>query len=175
MARATHKTATSVHDFYANILAADPAEEIQLSKYAGKVLLIVNVACEWGLTKVQYEQLNQLHDEYHDQGLVIIGQPCNQFGKQEPKQGKELLDEIRNKWNAKFTLFERADVNGKDATELFLYLQKHKNCPGLLGFNAIKWNFTKFLIGKDGQPIKRWAPKDDPRKAEDDIKKALAK
>jgi len=84
-----------------------------------------------------------------------------------------LLDEIRNKYLAKFMIFERNDVNGNNAEPLFLYLQKHKNCPGLLGFNGIKWNFTKFLVNKQGVPVKRFAPKDDPFKAEKDIQKLL--
>lgn len=101
--------------------------------------------------------------------MVIIGQPCNQFGKQEPKQGQALVDEIRGKWGAEFMICEREDVNGKDASALFKYLQKHKNCPGILGMNSIKWNFTKFLVNKSGVPVKRFGPKTEPFKAEDDI------
>jgi len=163
----------NVYGFKLKPLCGDPKDEISLDEYKGKVLLIVNVACEWGLTKVQYEQLSELHNKYNDQGLVILGQPCNQFGKQEPKTGKDLQDEIRTKWGAKFTIFERNDVNGDNAEPLFLYLQKHKNCPGLLGFNGIKWNFTKFLVNKEGVPVKRYAPKDEPFKAEKEILKLL--
>jgi len=165
--------ADNVYGFNIHPILGDPKETISLQDFAGKVLLIVNVACEWGLTKSNYEQLNILNNKYKDQGLVIIGQPCNQFGKQEPKEGKELADEIRNKYKAEFMICERADVNGKNATELFKYLQNHKNCPGILGMNSIKWNFTKFLVNKSGVPVKRFAPKDEPFKAESDIVKLL--
>lgn len=161
----------SVHEFSATQLAT--GKPLPLAAYAGQVLIIVNVACEWGLTKKQYEQLNILHDKYHDKGLTILAQPCNQFGKQEPLDGQALLDEIRNKYKAKFEVFEKADVNGKNATPLFKFLQDHPNCPGILGFNGIKWNFSKFLVDKNGLPVKRWAPKDEPFKMEKEIQKLL--
>jgi len=163
----------NVFGFAIKPILGDPTPSMPLSELAGKVLLIVNVACEWGLTKSNYEQLNKLHNQYKDQGLVIIGQPCNQFGKQEPKEGKELSDEIRGKYKAEFMICEREEVNGKNASDLFLYLQKHKNCPGILGMNSIKWNFTKFLVNKSGVPVKRFGPKTEPMKFEDDIVRLL--
>jgi len=159
----------TVYGFEINPILGEPKQTMKLEELAGKVLLIVNVACEWGLTKSNYEQLNKFHSQYKDQGLVIIGQPCNQFGKQEPKEGKELSEEIRNKYKAEFMICERADVNGKNATPLFSYLQKHKNCPGILGMNSIKWNFTKFLVNKSGVPVKRFGPKTEPLKFEKDV------
>lgn len=166
----------NVYFYAAAALGGLPHDTLKMEDFKGKVLLITNVACEWGLTKTNYEQLNQLYDQYHDQGLEIIAQPCNQFGSQEPLSGKDLHNHLQSKWKPKFlsTFFERADVNGNNASELFKYLQTHKNCPGLLGFNGIKWNFTKFLVGRDGVPIKRYGPKDEPKKAEKDIVKALA-
>ena len=179
----------NVYFYSAPALAGpDQPEKIDMNDFKNKVLIIVNVASEWGVTKQNYEQLNQLYEKYNSQGLEIIAQPCNQFGKQEPKSGIDLYNHLfgnfstnkflSNDAKPKFikNYFDRKDVNGSvpEASELFLYLQKHKNCPGLLGFNSIKWNFTKFLIGKDGVPIKRLGPKDGPIKLEDDIVKALA-
>merc|ERR1739845_71120 len=114
-----------------------------------------------------------IHAKYESQGLVVIGQPCNQFGGQEPKEGEALIDEIRNKYNAKFMLLKKADVNGSNATPLFKYLQNHKNCPGILGFDKIKWNFTKFLVDNKGAPSKRYGPKTEPNKAIKDIENLL--
>ena len=164
----------SVHEFTANLLAT--GKEISLSKYAGKLLLIVNVACEWGLTENHYEQLNILHDRYFSKGLVILGQPCNQFAAEEPKEGQELLDQIRTKYKAKFDFFERADVNGENATPLYQFLQSHENCEGVncAESNQIKWNFAKFLVGPDGIPLRRLGPEDDPFEAESYIQRLLA-
>lgn len=116
-----------------------------------------------------------MYEKYNSQGLEIIAQPCNQFGKQEPLEGQALWTHISGKYGPLYTTFtERADVNGDDATPLFLYLQNHKNCKGFIS-NSLKWNFTKFLVGRDGVPIKRYGPKDEPVSAEKDIIKALAK
>lgn len=103
-----------------------------------------------------------------------MAQPCNQFGKQEPLDGQDLYNALSTKYHVNFlsNYFARHDVNGKTGSELFLYLQNHKNCKGTMG-NSIKWNFTKFLVGRDGVPIKRYGPKDEPFKCENDILKAL--
>jgi len=111
-----------------------------------------------------------LHERYSAAGLVIVGQPCNQFGKQEPLDGQALKEHIDNKYKPLWTICEKEDVNGKDATELYKFLQSHKNCKGTLG-NKLKWNFTKFLVGKDGVPCKRYSPKTSPFDIEPDIKK----
>jgi len=116
--------------------------------------------------------LNTLHDRYSSAGLVIVGQPCNQFGKQEPLEGAPLLDHIKTKYKACWPILERADVNGENATELFKYLQTHKNCKGTLG-NKLKWNFSKFLVDKQGVPYKRYSPQTKPFDIEKDIKKLL--
>ena len=167
------RQAKSVYEFTLKTLAGVPKEEISLSEYKGKVLFIVNVASQWGVTKSNYEQLNQLHKQYADKGLVILAQPSNQFGGQEPKQGKALLDHVKSKYGVDFQYFERADVNGKNAVPLWLYLQNHPNTSGTLG-NSIKWNFSKFLIDKNGQPVKRFGTTDGPLKAEKDIIQLLA-
>jgi len=168
------KTAKNVY-FYASAALKPELSPLKMSDYQGKVLLIVNVASEWGLTKTNYEQLNVLYEKYNSKGLEIIAQPSNQFGKQEPLEGADLLKHITEKYKVKYTntYFDRKDVNGDNASELFLYLQKHKNCPGVLGFNGIKWNFTKFLVGRNGVPIKRFGPKEDPFSFEKHIESAL--
>jgi len=174
MASTIWKTAQNVYFYTANALS--PAgKTIAMESYKNKVLLIVNVASEWGLTKQNYKELNELHEKYNNQGLEIIAQPCNQFGSQEPLEGQDLYNHITSKYQPKFmeNYFARNDVNGKNASELFLYLQNHKNCPGFMGINSIKWNFSKFLIGKDGVPIKRFGPKENPLGFEKHIVKAL--
>lgn len=173
----------NVYFYSAPALEGTGKTTLDLADFKGKVLIIVNVACEWGLTVSNYKQLNELHEKYNSKGLEIIAQPCNQFGKQEPKQGQALYDDLAS--NPKYShpkflanYFARKDVNNnraKDSSELFKYLQNHENCPGLLGINKIKWNFSKFLIGRDGVPVKRFAPKDEPIKMEPFIQKELAK
>ena len=170
----------NVYFYSAPALEGTGKTTLNMADFKGKVLIILNVACEWGLTVSNYKQLNELHEKYNSQGLEIIAQPCNQFGKQEPKQGQALYDDLAT--NPKYSFpkflpnyFARNDVNGKNASELFLYLQNHKNCPGILGIDKIKWNFSKFLIGRDGVPVKRFAPKDEPVKMEKYIQEELAK
>jgi len=158
----------SVYDFEA---VGITGETISLSAYEGKVLLIVNTASGCGFTP-QYEGLEALYRQYNDQGLVVLGFPCNQFGGQEPGSDKEIADFCKTSFDVDFPLFSKIDVNGDKAHPLYAYLKKDK--PGFLGSGMIKWNFTKFLVGRDGEPVKRYAPTVKPEEIEDDIKAALA-
>ncbi|MEZ9230664.1 glutathione peroxidase [Vibrio amylolyticus] len=157
-------------EFYKQSINTLQGQELNLSELEGKVVLIVNTASQCGLTP-QYEGLQALHEQYSDQGLVIIGCPCNQFGEQEPGSEKEIEGGCLINYGVSFTMSEKLDVNGKNSHPLFVYLRKQ--LPGVLG-SRIKWNFTKFLIGKDGQPIKRFAPTTKPQAIEAHIKKSLA-
>lgn len=142
-------------------------EEVSLSKYEGKVCLIVNVATMWGLAETNYQQLAQLHDELEVKGLCILGFPCNQFGNQEPKSNAELLEWAEQNavvWD----LFEKVDVKGPDALPLYKCLQNHKNTQGTIT-NNIKWNFYKFLIDRNGVPQKRFKSLIEPLKCKNDI------
>ncbi|MGD8112187.1 glutathione peroxidase [Vibrio sp. TRT 17S01] len=136
----------------------------------GKVVLIVNTASQCGLTP-QYEGLQTLHERYANQGLVIIGCPCNQFGQQEPGDASEIQGGCLINYGVDFTMSEKLEVNGEDSHPVFVYLKQQ--LPGVLG-SRIKWNFTKFLIGKDGLPIKRFAPTTKPEALEKHIQQALA-
>ena len=130
---------------------------VDLSSFKGKTLLIVNVASKCGFTP-QYKDLQNLYDKYQDQGFEVLGFPCNQFGAQEPGTNEEVQSFCELKYNVSFKMFDKIDVNGSDASPLFKYL-KHES-PGILGTEAIKWNFTKFLVNKDGQVVMRFASKD---------------
>ncbi|MCI3926923.1 glutathione peroxidase [Paenibacillus sp. TRM 82003] len=145
-------------------------EDIPLSRYEGKVLLIVNTASQCGFTP-QYKGLQELYEKYRDQGLEILGFPCNQFGGQEPGDEQQISEFCELNFGVTFPLFAKVDVNGDDAHPLFQYLAKE--APGILGSKSIKWNFTKFLVGRDGQPVKRYASTDAPESLEKDISKAL--
>lgn len=145
--------------------------ESTLADYAGKVMLIVNVASQCGFTP-QYAGLEVLWRQYRERGLVVLGFPCNQFGHQEPGDEAEIASFCRLKYDVTFPLFAKIDVNSDTAHPLFDYLKQAK--PGLLGTEAIKWNFTKFLVGKDGQVIRRYAPTDTPESLTKDIEQALA-
>jgi glutathione peroxidase len=141
-------------------------QEISLSQYKGKVLLIVNVASKCGFTP-QYKGLEDLFEEYKGQ-VVVLGFPCNQFGQQEPGNAEEIKNFCSLTYDVKFPLFDKIEVNGKNAHPLYEFLKESK--PGLLGTEAIKWNFTKFLVDKNGEVVKRYAPNDTPEK----IKKEIA-
>ena len=160
--------ASSVYDFSAVDIQG---KKVALKKYAGKALLIVNTASSCGFTP-QYKGLQALHEEYEDQGLVVLGFPCNQFGAQESGNEEEIASFCEMNFGVSFPLMGKVDVNGADAAPLFQWLSAE--APGLLGSKAIKWNFTKFLMGKDGQVIKRYAPQDTPQSLVKDIKAALA-
>ena len=155
----------SVYQFNANTLSG---EEVSLDTYKGKVLLIVNTASKCGLTP-QYEGLEALYKELNSDGLEILGFPCNQFGKQEPGDSTEIASFCLKNYGVSFPMFEKIDVNGDDAHPLYKYLKGE--AKGLLGSEAIKWNFTKFLINKEGEVVERYAPTTPPEKIKADIQK----
>jgi glutathione peroxidase len=157
----------SIYDFSAETLDGRPAP---LKDYAGKVLLIVNVASKCGLTP-QYEGLEALYRQYKDRGLVILGFPCNQFAGQEPGDAAQIQNFCSTTYDVTFPLFAKIDVNGPKAHPLYEYLKREKK--GLLGSEAVKWNFTKFLIGRDGEVAQRFAPQTEPKDIAAAIEKLL--
>ncbi|MEQ1769018.1 MAG: glutathione peroxidase [Devosia sp.] len=146
--------------------------EENLSTYAGKVVLVVNVASGCGFTP-QYEGLEKLWREYGDRGLVVLGFPCNQFGEQESGSATEIAEFCKTMYDVTFPLFAKIDVNGDDAHPLYKWLSEA--APGLLGFNSIKWNFTKFLIARDGTTVRRFGTDVEPAAMARDIEAALEK
>ncbi|MCW1877609.1 glutathione peroxidase [Erwinia sp. INIA-01] len=142
---------------------------IPMADYAGKLVLVVNTASRCGFTP-QYAGLEALYKKYADQGLVVLGFPCNQFGKQEPGSADDIAQTCHINYGVTFPMFEKVEVNGAAAHPLFRYLKEE--LPGVLG-GRIKWNFTKFLIGRDGKPLKRFAPIATPEKMEAAIRAAL--
>jgi glutathione peroxidase len=142
----------------------------QSRDYANKVLLVVNVASECGFTP-QYKDLQTLYEEFHSRGLEILAFPCNQFGGQEPGTPLQIEQFCSTKYGITFPIFQKTDVNGPHTHPLFAYLKTA--APGLLGTEAIKWNFTKFLIGRDGLPLKRYASASSPAGISVDIQKLL--
>ncbi len=144
-------------------------QEVPLSTYRGQLLLVVNTATHCGFTP-QYEGLQALHTRYHDQGLTILDFPSNQFGGQAPGSGEEIHEFCVSRYALGFPQFEKVNVNGEQASPLFVYLKDA--LPGIAG-RGIKWNFTKFLIGRDGTPLKRYAPQTTPEQIEADIKMHL--
>lgn len=146
-------------------------EVVPLSHYEGKVLLIVNVASKCGFTN-QYKGLQALHHELSEQGLVVMGFPCNQFGHQEPGDEDAIKSFCELNYGVTFPMFAKIDVNGDQADPLYQWLKNSR--PGLLGTEAIKWNFTKFLVGRNGEVLKRFAPNSAPDALLADIKEALS-
>lgn len=144
--------------------------DVSIGDFKGKTLLVVNTASACGFTP-QYEGLENLYKKYKDKGLMILAFPCNQFGKQEPGSDSEIKEFCDLKFNITFPLMSKVEVNGDDAEPLFQYLKE--KLPGIMGSQAIKWNFTKFLIDKEGKPVKRYAPKDMPESMEKDIEAIL--
>ncbi len=144
--------------------------EISMRDFQGKVLLIVNVASECGFTK-QYDGLEKLHEKFAEKGLQVIGFPCNQFGGQEPGTDEQIQQFCKSHFGVAFPVMAKIDVNGDTAHPLYQYLKKE--AKGILGTEAIKWNFTKFLISKDGKVVDRFAPTDSPESLEKDILKLL--
>ncbi|RIX82419.1 glutathione peroxidase [Acidovorax cavernicola] len=159
---------TSVYDFQATRIDGKP---VKLSTFRGQVLLIVNTASKCGFTP-QFEGLEALHEKYADQGLTVLGFPSNQFGGQDPGSNEEIGAFCMTNYGVSFPMMEKIDVNGSGALPLYQWLTKEK--PGLLGSTAIKWNFTKFLVGRDGAVLKRYAPLDTPASLTRDIEAALA-
>ena len=157
---------TNLSDFSAK--AIDGSEK-DLSEYAGKAVLVVNTASKCGFTP-QYKGLEEIYKKYEDEGLVVLGFPCDQFGHQEPGTEDEIQEFCELNFGVTFPLFAKVDVNGDDAHPLFQWLKTEKG--GAIG-SKIKWNFTKFLVGKDGVPIKRYASTTKPEKLTGDIEKAL--
>ncbi|MBD63045.1 MAG: glutathione peroxidase [Gammaproteobacteria bacterium] len=152
----------SVHDIDMN--------PVDLGDYQGKALLIVNVASKCGFTP-QYKDLQNLYEKYQDQGFEVLGFPCNQFGAQEPGTNEDVKAFCSLNYNISFRMFDKIEVNGPDASPLFKHL-KHES-PGILGTEAIKWNFTKFLINKKGEVVKRFASKDGQSAIESELLKIL--
>ena len=146
-------------------------QTLPLRRYHGRVLLIVNTASACGFTP-QLAGLQALHAQYADQGLVVLGFPCNQFGHQEPGSNDEIASFCQRNYGVDFPVMAKIDVNGAGAAPLYRWLTAQ--APGLLGSKAIKWNFTKFLVGKDGQVIRRYAPQEVPKNLARDIEAALA-
>ncbi|KJO36224.1 glutathione peroxidase [Enterobacter roggenkampii] len=144
---------------------------ISMADYAGKVVLVVNTASQCGFTP-QYAGLEALYKKYADQGLVVLGFPCNQFGKQEPGGADDISTTCYINYGVSFPMFEKVEVNGAAAHAIFRFLKDE--LPGVLG-GRIKWNFTKFLVGRDGKPLKRFAPMTTPEKMEGAIVAALGR
>lgn len=157
----------TVYDFTAKNLAG---QDVPLSDFRGQVLLIVNTASKCGFTP-QYAGLEDLYEKLHPQGLTILGFPCNQFGAQEPGSESEIGAFCQKNYGVSFPMFAKIDVNGAAAHPLYQYLKKDRK--GLLGTEAIKWNFTKFLIGRDGEPVARYAPQTKPEDLEAPVRKLL--
>jgi glutathione peroxidase len=144
--------------------------EVSLGDYRGKVLLVVNVASKCGFTP-QYAGLEALYRQFRDQGFAVLGFPCDQFGHQEPGDEAAIREFCSLTYDISFPLFAKIEVNGDAAHPLYQYLKKAR--PGLLGLESIKWNFTKFLIGRDGVPLRRYAPNDKPEGLATDVAAAL--
>ena len=156
-------------EFY-NFSAKDlQGQDVEMNDFKGKVVLVVNTASECGFTP-QLEGLETLNKKFKDDGLVILGFPCNQFGKQEPGDEKSIAEGCVVNYGVTFPMFSKVDVNGKEAHPLFKYLKSELG--GILG-SKIKWNFTKFLIDRTGRPVERFAPITKPESLEKDIKKLL--
>jgi glutathione peroxidase len=158
----------SIYDFEAQQIGG---QTVPLSQFRGKTMLIVNTASACGFTP-QFAGLEELHKRYADRGLVVLGFPCNQFGSQDPGSNEEIASFCQVNYGVSFPMMAKIDVNGADAHPLYRWLTAE--APGLLGSKAIKWNFTKFLVGKDGSVLKRYAPQDAPQKLAKDVEAALA-
>jgi glutathione peroxidase len=157
------------HPIYDASVKTLDGEPVDLNAYRGQVLLVVNTASKCGFTP-QYKGLQELHEAYSAAGLVVLGFPCNQFGKQEPGSSQDIADFCANEYQVTFPIHEKIEVNGKNAHPLFEHL---KDSAGGLVTRGIKWNFTKFLISRDGEVLKRFAPNTSPAKIEGAIQAAL--
>jgi glutathione peroxidase len=157
----------SIYDFSVDDIHGKP---VKLDKYKNKVMLIVNTASQCGFTP-QYKGLEALYEKFHGKGLEVLGFPCNQFGAQEPGTEKEIAQFCELNYGVTFPLFAKVEVNGGNTAPVYKYLKTEK--PGLLGSEAIKWNFTKFLVDRKGNVLARYAPNDTPESMAGDIEKAL--
>ncbi|CAH1217243.1 Hydroperoxy fatty acid reductase gpx1 [Paenibacillus auburnensis] len=157
----------SIYDFEANTLRG---QEESLSKYKGKVLLVVNTASKCGFTP-QYKGLQEVYDKFKDRGFEVLGFPSNQFAGQEPGESEDIAEFCEINYGVTFPMYEKVDVKGDDAHPLFKYLSKE--APGVLGSKSVKWNFTKFLVDQEGRVLKRFAPQTTPDQIEADIAKLL--
>ena len=157
----------TVHDYSAKTI---DGEDRKLSDYKGKVMMIVNTASKCGFTP-QYQGLEKVFREFRARGLVVLGFPCDQFGHQEPGDEEEIKNFCSLNYDVKFPLFSKIDVNGANTHPLYKYLKKE--AKGLLGSESIKWNFTKFLVGKDGKVLRRYASTDTPQSIEKDVAATL--
>ena len=153
-------------NFYDIDLVTIDGKSQKMEAYRGKTLLIVNVASECGFTP-QYQGLQALYDKFKGRGFAVLGFPCNQFGRQEPSGEAEIAQFCTRSYGVTFPMFAKIEVNGGNAHPLYHYLKSEK--PGILGTEAIKWNFTKFLVGSDGTVVKRYAPSDKPEAIEADL------
>ena len=158
---------TTISDFHATSI---DGQDVDLASYAGEVVLVVNTASQCGFTP-QYAGLQKLQDTYAERGFTVLGFPCDQFGHQEPGSEEEIASFCESSFGVSFPMFAKIDVNGSDTHPLYAWLKDEQS--GLLG-GKIKWNFTKFLVGRDGTPVNRFAPQTDPLDISDDIEQALA-
>ena len=158
----------SIYDFEALQITG---KSVPLKQFEGRAMLIVNTASACGFTP-QFAGLEELHKAYADRGLVVLGFPCNQFGSQDKGSNDEISEFCQLNYGVSFPMMAKIEVNGSGAHPLYQFLCKE--APGLLGSKAIKWNFTKFLIGKDGRVLKRYAPTDTPKSLAGDVEAALA-
>lgn len=159
---------STIYDFTADSLAGKP---VDLEQYRGKVLLVVNTASNCGFTP-QYQGLEEVYQQFKDKGVEVLGFPCNQFGGQEPGEAEEIGAFCEKNYGVTFPLFSKIEVNGDNTHPLYKYLKSGGR--GILGSEAIKWNFTKFLVKKDGSVFKRYAPQTSPKDLLADIEKLLA-
>jgi len=157
-------------EIYSQVVKKSDMTDITLNEFKNKVLLIVNVASECGLT-YQYEALQGLHNKYNEDGLEILGFPCNQFGAQEPGSNEEIQFFCTEKYDVSFDLFDKIDVNGDSTAPIYQFLKKDN--PSESGSNDIEWNFTKFLVSRDGEIIRRFGPKTEPEEIKKDIEELL--
>ncbi|KAK7318253.1 hypothetical protein RJT34_02952 [Clitoria ternatea] len=164
---ASQSNPKSVYDF---TVKDAKGNDVNLGDYKGKVLLIVNVASQCGLTNSNYTELSQLYEKYKQKGLEILAFPCNQFGAQEPGNNEEIQQFVCTRFKAEFPVFDKVDVNGENAAPLYKYLKSSKG--GLFG-DSIKWNFSKFLVDKEGNVVERYAPTTSPLSIEKDLLKLL--
>lgn len=155
--------------FYSFNATTLQGNEISMDTFSGKTILVVNTASKCGLTP-QYEGLEKLYKEYKDKDFVVLGFPCNQFGNQEPGDEKSISEGCLVNYGVSFPMFSKVEVNGNNTHPIYKFLKQQ--LPGILG-NSIKWNFTKFLIDKNGKPVKRFAPTTKPEKIKDYLKKYL--